>query len=71
MSKWCSVSGSSLTLLVVFTIELPVETLLTLFPPIHGGSRTINVVDAVSQDSYPTRYNVTMATAEASTASHS
>jgi hypothetical protein len=57
MRKWCSASGSSRTLPVVSTIELPAETPWTSFPPVHGGSRDINSVVTVSQDSRLTRYN--------------
>jgi hypothetical protein len=38
---------------VVFTIELLAETPWALFPPVHGGGRTTNEVDAVLQDDAP------------------
>jgi hypothetical protein len=49
--------ASSQMLPAVFTIEIPTETLWASFPPVHGGGRTTNSVDVVSQDSHPTRYN--------------
>jgi hypothetical protein len=57
MRKGCSASGSSRTLPIVSTIELPAEMSRALFPPVHGGGRDINAVVTVSQDSRPTRYN--------------
>jgi hypothetical protein len=38
---------------VVFTIELPVETLRTLFAPVHGGGHITNVVDTVCKTLAP------------------
>ena len=52
-------SGASLSfprmLPVVSTIELPIKSPRASFPLVHGGGRTTNAVDAVSQDSYPTQ----------------
>jgi hypothetical protein len=39
----------------VFTIKLSVKTLQALFPPVHGGGHTTNVVGVVSQDYKPCR----------------
>jgi hypothetical protein len=38
---------------IVFTIKLPAIILWASFPPVHGGGRTTNVVDAILQDSHP------------------
>jgi hypothetical protein len=51
-------------LLAVFTIELLTETSLASFPLVHGGVRTTNSVDAVSQDDAPLD-TITMALARA------
>ena len=53
----CSASGSSRTLPVVSTIDVPAETPQASFPSVHGGGRDTNAVVTVSQDSRPTRYN--------------
>jgi hypothetical protein len=60
-----TLSVSSRTLPVVFTIELQTETLWTSFPPVHGGDHTTNSIGVVSQDSRLTRYNITTARARA------
>jgi hypothetical protein len=53
MHEWCFAFGSSQKLLSVFIIEFLVETSWALFPPVHGGGHTTNMVDAVLQDSRP------------------
>jgi hypothetical protein len=45
----------------VSIIELSAEMPRALFPPVHGGGRDTNSIVMVSQDSPPTRYNITMA----------
>ena len=39
----------------VFTIKLPAETSQALFPPVHSGGHTTNVVGVISQDYKPLR----------------
>jgi hypothetical protein len=51
-------------LLVVFTIELPAEMSWATFPLLHGGGRTTNSIDVVSQDDAPLG-TITMARARA------
>jgi hypothetical protein len=53
-------SASSQTLPIVFTNELLTETSWASFPLVHGGCRDTNSIVTVSQDSRPTRYNITM-----------
>jgi hypothetical protein len=53
MCKWCSASGSSRTLPIVFTIELPAKMSWDSFPLVHGGGCTTNAVDMVLQDDAP------------------
>jgi hypothetical protein len=49
--------ASSRTLHTVFNIEFLAKTPRTSFSLVHGGDRTTNAVDAVSQDSRCTWYN--------------
>ena len=42
----------------VFTIKLPAESLRALFPSVHGGGHTTNVVGVISEDyKPPSMYN--------------
>jgi hypothetical protein len=53
---WCTFQQASLgPFSAVFTIKLPVELLRALFPLVHGGGHTTNVIDVVSQDYKPCR----------------
>ena len=52
-SPTCLPASLSWMLPAVFTIKLPAKTLRALFPPIHGGGHTTNVVDVMSQDFKP------------------
>jgi hypothetical protein len=45
--------ASSQALLIVFTIELPTETLWASLPLVHGGGHTTNVFGMVFQDVAP------------------
>jgi hypothetical protein len=53
----CSTSGSSRTLPVVSTIDVPAETPQASFPSVHGGGHDTNAVVTVSLDYRPTWYN--------------
>ena len=47
---WCASPGPLPT---VFTIKLPAKTPRALFPSVHGGGHTTNMVGVVSQDYKP------------------
>ena len=40
----------------VFTIKLPAETSWALFPSVHGGGHTTNMIGVISQDYKPLQY---------------
>ena len=52
-SSTCLPTSLSRMLPVVFTIKLPAKMPRALFPPVHGGGHTINVVGVISQDFKP------------------
>ena len=54
-SPTCLSASLSQILPAVFTIKLLAETPQALFPPVHGGGRTINAVGMISQDYNPLR----------------
>jgi hypothetical protein len=51
----CLSASLSRMLPAVFTIKLLAETPRALFPPVHGGGHTTNVVGVISQDFKPLR----------------
>ena len=54
-SPTCLPASLSQMLPVVFTIGLSAEMPRALFPPVHGGGHTTNVVGVISQDFKPLR----------------
>jgi hypothetical protein len=61
LARGAPVPASYWTLPAIFTIELPAEAPRASFPLVHSGRRDTNSVVTVSQDSLPTRYNITTA----------
>ena len=49
-SPTCLSASLSWMLSAVFTIKFPVETPRALFPLVHGGGHTTNVIGVISQD---------------------
>ena len=54
-SPTCHSASLSRMLPAVFTIKISAETQRALFPPVHSGGHTINVVGVISQDYKPLR----------------
>jgi hypothetical protein len=61
LARGAPLPASYWTLPAIFTIELPAEAPRASFPLVHSGGRDTNSVVTVSQNSLPTRYNITMA----------
>ena len=54
-SLTCLPASLSRMLPAIFTIKLLAKTPWALFPPVHGGGHTTNVVGVISQDYKPLR----------------